>query len=77
MLTGAVGNNILLEVDPAVCHTCHRCQAKKACPRNAIRIIDKGESPFLDPSLCWRCLTCMHACPYGAIVHHTIEPPAV
>ncbi|MBN1562488.1 MAG: 4Fe-4S binding protein [Anaerolineae bacterium] len=73
MLTGAVGHNIFLEVDPAICHACRQCRAKTACRRKAIRTIDRGEPPFLDTSLCWQCLSCTRACPFGAVVRHDSE----
>jgi TPP-dependent indolepyruvate ferredoxin oxidoreductase alpha subunit len=70
MLTGGIGSNIVLEVDPQICHVCKRCLARAACQRKAIRIIDKGETPFLDSSRCWQCLSCVKACPFGAVARH-------
>ncbi len=49
------------------CRGClqHRC--REACPRDAIKIIDK--KAFIDKEKCIECGKCVNACPYSAIIH--------
>jgi len=55
-------------VDEHRCRACRKCVARKACRVKAIVAIDPGETPFIDGSLCYGCLACVPACPYGAIL---------
>ena len=55
------------------CRNCLSHACIKACPRNAISIVN-GRS-FIDQSKCIRCGRCKAACPYDAIAHH-IRPCA-
>jgi formate dehydrogenase iron-sulfur subunit len=50
-----------------VCQACRRCEARKVCRTKAILQIDLDEAPFIDANLCYGCLACIPACPYGAI----------
>jgi len=68
MTTGTQRSRITLIVDEERCQVCDVCLAKRSCRGNAIRIIDKGEAPFLDMSRCWGCMVCMVECAHGAIV---------
>ena len=74
MINGTARGTNVLTIDEDSCLVCDPCLARAACRVNAIRIIDRGEAPFLDTSRCWGCQDCMAACPFGAIVHH--EPTA-
>jgi MinD superfamily P-loop ATPase len=58
----------MLEIDEDRCHVCGKCLAKTVCRGNAIRVIDRGETPFIDMSRCWACMVCMSACPFDAVV---------
>ncbi len=51
-----------------LCQACRKCLARKACRSKAILQIDPGEPPFIDANLCYGCLACLPACPFGAIV---------
>ncbi len=57
-----------LTVDEAVCRRCQRCFAAQVCRASAFRVLDRGDSPFVDMSRCWGCLKCLPACPFGALV---------
>lgn len=70
MLPGSRRSEVMLEVDDKVCHVCRKCLARDVCRGKAIRIIDRGEAPFLDMSRCWGCMDCLVACPFGAIIRH-------
>jgi TPP-dependent indolepyruvate ferredoxin oxidoreductase alpha subunit len=74
MTNGTARSTITLYIDDARCHVCGKCLAKTVCRGNAIRIIDRGEPPFLDMSRCWGCLICLDACPFGAVVRHEVDP---
>ena len=50
------------------CQACRKCVARKACRVKALVALDPGEAPFVDGSLCFGCLVCLPACPFGAIV---------
>ncbi len=65
---GTARDSIILEIDPQICHACRRCLGTRVCPTHAIRKIDPDEPPFIDMSLCRRCMVCLSACPIGAIV---------
>ncbi len=68
MSTGTARSAIMLEIDESRCQVCEKCLAKAVCRGNAIRVIDRGEAPFLDMSRCWGCMLCIPACPFEAIV---------
>jgi TPP-dependent indolepyruvate ferredoxin oxidoreductase alpha subunit len=70
MTNGTARGSITLTIDETTCHVCGKCLAKAACRGNAIRIIDRGEAPFIDMSRCWGCLVCVATCPFDAIVRH-------
>jgi MinD superfamily P-loop ATPase len=55
-------------VDATKCQACRKCPARKVCRVKAIVAIDPGEAPFVDGSLCYGCLVCLPACPFGALV---------
>jgi MinD superfamily P-loop ATPase len=55
------------QIDDAACQVCRTCAARKVCRVKAILAIDPGEAPFIDASLCYGCLICIPACPFGAI----------
>ncbi len=61
---------IVLRIDSARCHVCATCYARAACQGKAIRVIDRGEAPFVDSARCRGCLTCIPSCPFGAVVRH-------
>jgi MinD superfamily P-loop ATPase len=50
------------------CQACAKCVARRACRVKALVALDPGEAPFVDGSLCYGCLVCLPACPFGAIV---------
>jgi len=68
MTNGTARATITLTIDEERCLLCDDCVAKQQCRGNAIRIIDRGEAPFLDMSRCWGCMVCVYVCPGGAIV---------
>ncbi len=68
MSVGTARNGLVLRIDEGLCLACADCLARRQCRGSAIRIIDRGEAPFLDLSRCWGCMTCVAACPGGAIV---------
>jgi MinD superfamily P-loop ATPase len=72
MTNGTARVYIELIIDDRVCRACGRCLAKEVCRGDAIRIIDKGEAPFLDLSRCWGCQVCVSECPFGAIMRREI-----
>lgn len=74
MTNGTARMTVLLTIDADRCQVCDDCLARHKCRGNAIRIVDRGEAPFLDTSRCWGCMLCMDACPYGAVIRH--DPPA-
>jgi TPP-dependent indolepyruvate ferredoxin oxidoreductase alpha subunit len=59
---------VTLLIDEARCPVCGPCLAKAACRGSAIRIIDKGDAPFVDMARCWGCLACIPACPFEAVI---------
>jgi Fe-S-cluster-containing hydrogenase component 2 len=71
MTHGTVHSDIILLINEDRCHVCGKCLAKAACHHGAIRTIDRGEAPVVDTSQCWRCLTCLNACPFGAVTRRT------
>lgn len=73
----AAGNQpFKLLIDDAVCRHCRRCLAAEVCRGNAFVSFDPGDSPFIDMSRCWGCLTCMVTCPSGAVIKtHYSSPP--
>jgi MinD superfamily P-loop ATPase len=73
MIVGTARNNIMLEIDENVCRACGKCQAKAVCRGNAIRVIDRGEAPYLDSTRCWGCMVCVTACPFDAIKKHEVS----
>lgn len=74
MSVGTARNGLVLKVDEARCLLCDDCLARRQCRGNAIRIIDRGEAPFLDLSRCWGCMVCVMVCPGGAIVRQESTP---
>ena len=68
MTNGTARSNITLSIDEARCQVCGTCYAKTICRGNAIRVIDRGEAPFVDMSRCWGCLKCILACPFDAVI---------
>ncbi len=69
---GTARNAIMLKIDETRCRVCGQCLARSVCRGSAIRVIDPGEAPFIDMSRCWGCLVCMQACPFEAVVRHTV-----
>lgn len=65
--------NIMLEIDMNLCKACKKCLAQVVCKGNAIRVIDRGEAPFLDMSRCWGCMLCITECPSNAIIRHEVS----
>lgn len=57
-----------LVVDEGACHACRRCLAGQVCRGNAFLVFEAGDTPFIDMSRCWGCLTCVVQCPFGAVV---------
>lgn len=55
------------QIDEEKCRACRKCVARKSCRVKAIVVIDPGEPPFINTSLCYGCMACVPACPYGAI----------
>ncbi len=55
-------------IDETLCQACRKCAARTVCRVKAIVAIDPGEPPFIDGNLCYGCMICLPACPYGAIV---------
>ena len=51
-----------------LCQSCRKCMAREVCRSKALLQLDPGEPPFIDPSRCYGCRTCIPACPHGAIV---------
>lgn len=76
MTNGTARSATMLTIDGTLCRACGKCPARAACRGSAIRVIDRGEAPFLDMSRCWGCLACIPACPFGAVVRHQAAPPA-
>jgi MinD superfamily P-loop ATPase len=59
-------------VDDDRCRACRKCVARSVCRTKAIRLIDRGEPPFVDSHLCMGCYECVPTCPSGAIVRPTL-----
>jgi MinD superfamily P-loop ATPase len=74
MSVGTARNGLVLQVDEARCLLCDDCLARRQCRGKAIRIIDRGEAPFLDLSRCWGCMVCVMVCPGRAIVRQESTP---
>jgi Pyruvate/2-oxoacid:ferredoxin oxidoreductase delta subunit len=68
MTNGTARTTIALTIDEDRCLVCDDCVAKQQCRGSAIRIIDRGEAPFLDMSRCWGCMVCVYVCLGGAVV---------
>jgi Fe-S-cluster-containing hydrogenase component 2 len=66
-----------LSIDEAACRCCNRCFAAQTCRGNAFRTLDRGDSPFIDMSRCWGCLTCVSACPFGAVIKTDYSSPSL
>jgi TPP-dependent indolepyruvate ferredoxin oxidoreductase alpha subunit len=73
MTDGTARSHIYLEIDESTCRVCDDCSARHTCRGSAIRVIDRGEAPFLDMSRCWGCLVCVQACPFGAVVRREVD----
>jgi Fe-S-cluster-containing hydrogenase component 2 len=72
---GPGNQNFILQVDSDLCKRCHRCFGAQICRGKAIRTLDREDGPFVDMSRCWGCLTCLTACPFGAIVRSDYGDP--
>jgi len=48
-----------------------KCAATKDCKSKALRQIEAGEKPVVDPSICHGCLKCQVDCPLGAVEETT------
>lgn len=68
METGTGSGKDTLAIDATRCQICSPCHGRAVCRRKAIRVIDRDEPPFIDPTLCARCRVCIPACPNGAVV---------
>lgn len=64
-----------LVVNDALCLHCKRCLASANCRGNAFIRFDPDDSPFIDMSRCWGCLTCLALCPVGAITREDYGQP--
>jgi MinD superfamily P-loop ATPase len=58
---------VSLHIDLALCQSCVRCAAARACRLKAIVQMDPGEQPYLDAFRCRDCRACVAACPHGAV----------
>ena len=67
-ITGTGSITFKLAVDDDLCRRCGKCLAADVCRGNAFRVLDPGETAFIDMSRCWGCLLCQSACPFEAIV---------
>lgn len=56
-----------LEINEDLCRVCRRCLAAEVCRGNAF-ITFRDESPFIDMSRCWGCLSCAIKCPFDAVI---------
>jgi Fe-S-cluster-containing hydrogenase component 2 len=56
-----------VHIDPALCHTCERCQARSVCRTRAILQLEPADLPIVEVDRCRGCLVCLPACPYGAV----------
>ncbi len=73
MHTTARNTNTYLTIDEERCQVCDDCAARRKCRIRAIRTIDPGEAPILDPTYCLGCRVCVAVCPRGAVVEYTAE----
>lgn len=65
----AAGNHpFKLVIDETACRLCRRCMAGDICRGKAFVRFDREDSPFVDMSRCWGCLSCLTTCPFGAVV---------
>ena len=63
-----------VQIDPRLCHTCERCQARSVCKTRAIRQLEPADLPIVEVERCRGCLVCLPACPYGAVTGLTTTP---
>jgi MinD superfamily P-loop ATPase len=67
-ITGTGSITFKLTIDDDRCRRCGKCLAAETCRGNAFRVLDPGETAFIDMSRCWGCLGCLMACPFEAVV---------
>ena len=60
------------DITVSVCRQCKNAPCEKVCPTGAIRRDVYAEADVLeiDKGLCSGCMTCVKACPFGAIFTH-------
>jgi len=54
-------------VQEDMCHVCPKCLARAVCRVKTLRFMERGEPPFVDTALCYKCYVCIPACPFEAI----------
>lgn len=57
----------MLYIEPSLCRACPTCGARQACRTRAIVQIEHGDRPVVESSRCLGCMSCVVACPFGAV----------